>query len=112
MRLLLDTQVFIWLLRGDSRVGPHSAALVRDPLNQVMLSAASIWEAVIKHALGKLTFPDPPANYLPRKRDELQVSSLPIVEADFVHLAGLPPHHRDPFDRLMIAQALHHGLTI
>jgi PIN domain nuclease of toxin-antitoxin system len=71
-----------------------------------------VWEAVIKHALGKLPLPEAPAEYLPRQREAHQIGTLPIEEAVFVHLAALPPLHRDPFDRLMIAQALQHGLTL
>ena len=76
------------------------------------MSVASIWEAVIKHGLGKLPLPAPPADYLPQQRDAHGIATLPIDEGAMTHLAGLPALHRDPFDRLLIAQALQHGLTI
>jgi PIN domain nuclease of toxin-antitoxin system len=71
-----------------------------------------VWEAVIKYALGKLPLPAPPAEYLPRQRLAHKIESLPIIEEAMIHLAGLPPLHRDPFDRLLIAQALQHGMTL
>jgi PIN domain nuclease of toxin-antitoxin system len=77
----------------------------------VYLSVASVWEAVIKYHLGKLPLPAPPADYLPRQRDAHRIASLPIDEGAMSHLAGLPPLHRDPFDRLLVAQALQHRLT-
>lgn len=76
------------------------------------LSVASVWETVIKYHLGKLPLPDPPADYLPRQRDAHRIASLPIDEGAMPYLAGLPPIHRDPFDRLLVAQALQHGLTV
>lgn len=73
---------------------------------------ASVWEAVIKYALGKLPLPEPPAEYLPQQRRLHQIAALPIEEEVFAHLAKLPPLHRDPFDRILIAQSIHHGLTL
>ena len=84
----------------------------QDPANEVYLSVASVWEAVIKYHLGKLPLPTPPADYLPRQRDAHGIASLPIDEGAMSHLAGLPPLHRDPFDRMLVAQALQHGLTV
>jgi PIN domain nuclease of toxin-antitoxin system len=80
--------------------------------NEIYLSVASIWKAVIKHKLGKLPLPAPPAEYLPQQRNAHGIATLPIAEGAIIHLAGLPALHRDPFDRLLIAQALQHGLTI
>jgi PIN domain nuclease of toxin-antitoxin system len=112
MRLLLDTHVFLWYISADPRLPVAFRDAIRDPGNEVFLSAASVWEAVIKYALGKLPFPEAPAGYLPRQREAHQIATLPIEEAGLVHLAGLPQLHRDPFDRLLIAQALQHGLTL
>lgn len=67
---------------------------------------------VIKHALGKLPLPEAPAGYLPRQREAHRIASLPIEEAALAQLGGLAPLHRDPFDRILIAQALQHGLTL
>ena len=112
MRLLLDTHVFLWYITADPKLPATFRTASEDPANEVYLSAASVWEAVIKHQLGKLPLPAPPADYLPRQRDAHGIASLMIDEGAMSHLAGLPPLHRDPFDRLLIAQALQHGLTV
>jgi PIN domain nuclease of toxin-antitoxin system len=83
-----------------------------DPANDIFLSVASVWEAVIKNAIGKLSLPAAPAAYLPQQRAAHQIASLPIDESVMTHLAALPPIHRDPFDRLLLAQSLQHGLTL
>lgn len=85
---------------------------IRDSANEVYLSVASVWEDVIKYAIGKLPLQKSPAEYLPKQREAHRIASLPVEEAAFVHLAGLPPLHRDPFDRILVAQALQHGLTL
>jgi PIN domain nuclease of toxin-antitoxin system len=112
MRLLLDTHVFLWYISADPRLPATFRTAIQDPANQVYLSAASVWEAVIKYELGKLPLPAPPADYLPRQRDAHGIATLPIDEGAMPHLAGLPPLHRDPFDRMLVAQALQHGLTV
>lgn len=112
MRLPLDTHVFLWYITADSRLPASFLAAIRDPANEVYLSAASVWEAVIKHGLGKFPLPAPPAAYLPQQREAHGIATLPIDEGAMTHLAGLPAPHRDPFDRMLVAQALQHGLTI
>jgi PIN domain nuclease of toxin-antitoxin system len=112
MRLLLDTHVFLWYISADSRLPVLFRNAIADPANEIYLSAASVWEAVIKHALGNLPLPEPPATFLPRQPEAHQIASLPIDEAAFEHLANLPLLHRDPFDRILIAQSLQHALTV
>jgi PIN domain nuclease of toxin-antitoxin system len=112
MRLLLDTHIFLWYISADPQLPVAFRDAVRDPANEVYLSVASVWEAVIKYALKKLPLPEAPAQYLPRQREAHLIASLPVDEAAFVHLAGLPPLHRDPFDRILIAQALQLGLEL
>lgn len=112
MRLLLDTHVFLWYISADPKLPPRFRADIQDPANDVYLSVVSVWEAVIKHGLGKLPLPAPPASYLPQQRNAHGIATLPIDEDAMPHLAGLPLLHRDPFDRLMVAQALEHGLTV
>lgn len=112
MRLLLDTHIFLWYIDGDPQLPRPFRDAIRDPANEAYLSVASVWEAVIKYALGKLPLPETPATYLPRQRQAHQLASLPIEEAALPFLAALPSLHRDPFDRILIAQALHHGLSI
>jgi PIN domain nuclease of toxin-antitoxin system len=112
MRLLLDTHAFLWYISADAKLPAAHLAAIRDATNEVYLSAASVWEAVIKHGLGKLPLPSPPAEYLTRQRAAHGIAALPIDEAAMVQLATLPPLHRDPFDRILIAQALQGSLTI
>ena len=112
MRLLLDTHVFLWYITADPKLPAKFRAASQDPANEVYLSVASIWEAVIKHHLGKLPLPGPPAGYLPRQRDAHRIASLPIDEGAMPHLAGLPALHRDPFDRLLVAQALQYEMVL
>ncbi|MBW3543847.1 MAG: type II toxin-antitoxin system VapC family toxin [Planctomycetes bacterium] len=112
MRLLLDTHVFLWYITADPKLPTNFRTAIQDPANDVYLSVASVWEAVIKHALGKLRLPGPPAGYLPQQRDAHGIASLPVDEAAMPPLASLPPLYRDPFDRLLVAQALQHGLTV
>jgi len=112
MRILLDTHVFLWYITADPQLPAIFKAAIRNPENEVYLSAASIWEAVIKYGLGKLPLPAPPADYLPTQRIAHGITGLPIDEGVMTHFSGLPPLHRDPFDRMLVAQALQHGLTV
>jgi PIN domain nuclease of toxin-antitoxin system len=112
MRLLLDTHVFLWYISADPNLPATFRDAIQEPANAVYLSVASVWEAVIKYALGKLPLPEPPAHYMPRQREAHRITSLPIEEEALNHLAGLPALHRDPFDRILIAQSLQHGLTM
>jgi PIN domain nuclease of toxin-antitoxin system len=112
MKLLLDTHVFLWYITADPKLPAAFRAAIQDPANEVYLSVASVWEAVIKLQLGKLPLPTPPADYLPRQRSAHGIASLPIEERAMADLASLPPLHRDPFDRLLIAQAIQHRLSI
>jgi PIN domain nuclease of toxin-antitoxin system len=112
IRLLLDTHIFLWYISGDPHLPAAFRDPIRDPANEVYLSVASVWEAVIKYALGKLPLPAPPAEYLPRQRERHGIATLPVEEGALTHLVTLPPLHRDPFDRIMVAQALQHDLTV
>ena len=85
---------------------------MRSTKNEVYLSAVSIWEAVIKYKLGKLPLPESPESYLPRQRKRHHIASLPVDEACVTHLSALPSHHRDPFDRLLICQAVEERLLL
>jgi PIN domain nuclease of toxin-antitoxin system len=112
MKLLLDTHVFIWYVRNARELPDLFRDAIRDPGNEVFLSVVSLWEAIIKFQLGKLPLPEPPQTFLPRLRDQHLIQSLPVDEASVLRLAELPPIHRDPFDRLLICQAIQHGLAI
>jgi len=85
---------------------------IENAANEVYLSPVSIWEAIIKHQIGKLPLPHPPEIYLPLQRKNHSISSLPLDESSIVQLGQLPPIHRDPFDRILICQAIRHNLTL
>jgi PIN domain nuclease of toxin-antitoxin system len=105
VRLLLDTHVLLWALGAPKRLGKEARAAIEDPDNEVMFSAASIWEIAIKSALRKGDFVVAPDEILAAAVAS-GLSELPVRSAAAVHVAKLPPHHRDPFDRLLIAQAV------
>ena len=112
MRILLDTHIFLWFISGDSQLSIYTRDLIRDSDNEVYLSVVSVWESIIKYQLGKLPLPKTPEIYLPKQRDAHQINSLSIDEASVIQLINLPLLHRDPFDRMLICQALQHGLMI
>lgn len=105
MRLLLDTRVWHWLRARPSRIHAAVLSLLEDTSVSLHLSAASMWEIAIKSSIGKLDLPQPPSEYVP---DRLRVNGVapPAVTPDHaLAVAELPLHHRDPFDRLLVAQA-------
>jgi PIN domain nuclease of toxin-antitoxin system len=104
MKLLLDTHVFIWWDSDPARLSAPALAALRDPANEVWLSVASVWEMAIKAQLGKLTLRLPLADIVRRQQGNgLQV--LPVTLAHALAVEGLPALHKDPFDRMLIAQA-------
>jgi PIN domain nuclease of toxin-antitoxin system len=112
MKLLLDTQIFLWYIASDRRLSQVHALAISDASNEVFLSVVSLWEAIIKYQIGKLAFPAPPEIYLTQLRQRHGIRSLAIDEADVARLASLPLLHRDPFDRMLICQAQERGLTL
>ncbi len=111
MKLLLDTCTFLWLAGGGS-LSPAAAAAVRDPSNDVYLSAVSTWEIVTKHRAGRLPLPEPPDRLIPTERPLRGVTALPFDEESALYGLRLPVLHRDPFDRMLIAHAIGLGLAI
>lgn len=105
MRVLLDTQCWLWMQAEPDRFSSETRKLLLDPGNELFLSAASSWEIAIKYALGKLPLPEPPSTYVPSRMQSSGVIGLAIEHAHALHVQSLPPHHRDPFDRLLVAQA-------
>ncbi len=106
MRLLLDTHALLWWLSGDPRLGPAAAALVADPLNEVLVSAASLWEITVKARIGKL---DADVTEIATATRDQGFRLLDIAIPHLAALQALPSHHRDPFDHLLIATALAEG---
>jgi PIN domain nuclease of toxin-antitoxin system len=112
VRLLLDTHTFLWFLADDPQLSPTARSLIEDGTNEILLSMASLWEIAIKVSLGKLTLGGAFATFIP---DQLTLNAfglLPIELAHVTAVAALPFHHRDPFDRLLVAQALVEPLPI
>jgi PIN domain nuclease of toxin-antitoxin system len=112
MKLLLDTCTFLWIVADAPQLSRRARALFQAPENEVYLSAASAWEVAVKHALGRLPLPGDPSRFVPEMRERHGIEPLPIDEAAALHTLRLPPIHRDPFDRLLVSQAIVHGLTI
>jgi PIN domain nuclease of toxin-antitoxin system len=112
MKLLLDTQTWLWMQVSPDRLNRRTIALLGDPSVDLLLSAASSWEIAIKYALGKLPLPSAPDEYVPDRMRSSGVTALPVTHSHALHVAQLPPHHRDPFDRMLIAQAQLDELTI
>lgn len=111
MRLLLDTHIWLWMLTEPSRLGDARAS-IEDGSNELLLSAASSWEIAIKYAVGRLPLPEPPASYVPDRMRSTAVTPLPVAHTHVLELAALPALHRDPFDRLLVAQARLLGVPI
>ena len=105
MRLLLDTHLLLWALAEPERLGPVARAVIEAPENEVFFSAASIWEIAIKAALGRTDFPVRP-EMIARAAVRTGFTELPVRAEVAAMVADLPPHHRDPFDRLLVAQAV------
>ena len=112
MKLLLDTHIFLWLIDDDKRFSDRYRQAIQNSNNEKFLSVASIWECVIKYQIGKLDFPSSPETYLPKQRRKHLVKTLSVDENSIARLVKLPLLHKDPFDRLIMAQALQHDLII
>jgi PIN domain nuclease of toxin-antitoxin system len=104
VRILLDTHVWLWMLTDPARLAGVED-VITDARNQLLLSAASTWELAIKVGLGRLDLPVHLETYVPERMRATGVTPLPIEHRHTVELAALPPIHRDPFDRLLVAQA-------
>jgi len=108
MRLILDTCTFLWLASVPTRLSRLAVDLIANPENEAMLSAVSAWEIGVKHALGRLPLPQElsPGAFIPEARMRHRLAALPIEEGDTFELGRLPPLHQDPFDRMLICQAI------
>jgi PIN domain nuclease of toxin-antitoxin system len=112
MKLLVDTCTFLWIVSDSPRLSKTAAAVFLDRNNERYLSAASAWEIGIKHAAGRLPLPQRPDLFVPRVRESSGIASLEMDEESALHAARLPGLHSDPFDRMLVAQAIVHGMTI
>lgn len=112
MRLLLDTHCWLWLESAPERFSERVRHQLVDPETELLLSVASVWELAIKTALGKLELPEPLATYVPTRLRRSSVGTLPVRLEHALAVAKLPPHHADPFDRMLIAQARSERLPV
>jgi len=112
VKLLLDTQAWLWMVADPDRLSRRARRLVQRADSELFLSAATAWEIAIKWNLGKLTLPADPVEYVRTRIEQTGVRALPIRHDHATQVARLPPHHRDPFDRLLIAQAMVEDLTL
>ncbi|MDX2314161.1 MAG: type II toxin-antitoxin system VapC family toxin [Gammaproteobacteria bacterium] len=112
MRLLLDTPCWLWMQASPENFSSRAREMVDDPGTVLLLSPVSAWEISTKYALGRLTLPVPPAEYVPGRMKSSGVDALPLQHSHALQVASLPWHHQDPFDRLLIAQAQVEALTI
>ena len=115
MKLLLDTCTFIWYITDDKHLPQSLKKMISLPDHDVYLSAVSIWEIVVKQQLGKIKLPNaagPVATFIAAQREAHGIESMPLNETDITFLEKLPKNHRDPYDRMLICQALQNDATI
>jgi PIN domain nuclease of toxin-antitoxin system len=112
LKLLLDTCTFLWVIEGAPELSPQVRGLIVDPANEVFLSAVSCWEIVTKWKGGRLVLAEPPDRFVPEQRQARGIADLPLDEQSALYSTRLPTRHRDPFDRMLVSQAIVHGLTI
>jgi PIN domain nuclease of toxin-antitoxin system len=110
--VLLDTSVVLWMVMAPDRLSERARELLRSGATTALFSAASAWEMSIKWRLGKLDLPSPPHELIPSMTTLFNLLALPVTQLHAVAVADLPDHHRDPFDRLLVAQAQVEGVPI
>ena len=112
MNILLDTCTFLWLVTDSQELSQKARRLFADPANDVFLSVASAWEIIVKNKLGKLPLPEATHDFIKNNRIRHQIDTLSLDEASVLQLSRLPEYHKDPFDRILICQAIAGGMTI
>jgi PIN domain nuclease of toxin-antitoxin system len=112
MKFLLDTNVFLWALAEEHKLNTSAQDILKSPLSELYFSAAGSWEIAIKFALGTLPLPKPPSEYIPNALRLWAIRALDIIHEHALRAGELPGHHRDPFDRLLIAQAITEQMTL
>lgn len=112
MKLLLDTHTFLWFIEGDAQLSATARTLIEDGENEVYLSVGSLWEMAIKMSLGKFSISQPFETFMPEQLTVNDIGLLQITVDSVSRLISLPFHHRDPFDRLLVVQALSADMPI
>ena len=106
MKILLDTQCWLWWIAAPEKLNQSARRRIADKRNTVYLSAGSSWEITIKYSIGKLPLPEPPMQFIPKRLARDAITALPIEIIHTLQVANLPRHHKDPFDRMLVAQAM------
>jgi PIN domain nuclease of toxin-antitoxin system len=112
MNVLLDTCTFLWIITGDKKLSARAREIFITPENNIYLSSISAWEIAIKHALGRLPLPEKPEHFIPVQRERHGIKKLPLDEESALYLTRLPSLHNDPFDRMLVCQAIVNSMTI
>ena len=112
MKCLLDTCTFLWIIAGATELSPAAKELFANPANEVLLSVVSVWELSVKHALGKLPLPSAIERFVVEQRKRHGIAALLLHEQAVLHLHKLPALDRDPFDRMLICQAIEHDCVL
>ena len=112
MKLLLDTHAWLWFVLGDDSLTPVARKLIEDPSNEILISPVAYWETAIKISIGKYQLAKPFADFITHAIAGQGFKILPILPEHTLALVSLPFHHRDPFDRLLVAQALTESLPL
>lgn len=112
MKVLLDTCAFLWITTDDAQLSESARQIFKNPNNEIFLSSVSAWEIIVKNGIGKLPLPSLADEFIASQRIKHEIDSLPLTEKAAFHLNKLPNHHKDPFDRMLICQAIEHDLII
>jgi PIN domain nuclease of toxin-antitoxin system len=112
MKVLLDTCAFLWITTDDEQLSETARQIFKNPKNEMFLSSVSVWEIIVKNGIGKLQLPSPAEEFIASQRIKHEIETLPLTEKAVFHLTKLPIHHKDPFDRMLICQAIEHDMTI
>lgn len=111
MRILIDTHIFLWFINNDPQLSSTAKKLLESDV-ELLLSVVSLWEIAIKVSTGKMTLPKPFEIFIPEQLQQNEIAILPIVTEHLTYITTLAFHHRDPFDRLLIAQSIVEGIPI
>ena len=112
MKVLFDTHAFLWAISEDPRLSPTARQIFTAADSEVLISVAGIWEILVKAEVGRLPFPRPAGSYLRRQLTKTSTAVLPILLSHVLRLEALPLHHRDPFDRIILAQAMEEEIPV
>jgi PIN domain nuclease of toxin-antitoxin system len=112
MKILLDTQCWLWWIAAPEKLNQEVRRRIADRRNAIYLSAASAWEIAIKYSIGRLPLPEPPGQFIPKRLARDSIASIPIEIVHALCVADLPQHHKDPFDRLIISQSMKERIPI